>query len=171
MATQTEIAAYLNLTDRQLRNLQKQPGAPVPKRRGDYDKDAWRIFYINYLRATKSVRNENENGEEEAREIRLQEARIRLTEAQAFAQELKNLKDEKQVVETAFCTFALSRLANDIAAVLDTIPLSMQRKFVDMDEIQLNHLKTLIAKAMNIAALTCEKIPESLDEYLNISDQ
>ncbi|NTZ39996.1 terminase small subunit [Enterobacter sp. JMULE2] len=96
--------------------------------------------------------------------------RYRLTRAQADAQELKNLKDEKLVVDTAFCTFALSRLANDIASVLDTIPLSMQRRFIEMDEIQLNYLKALIAKAMNAAVMTSEKIPEALDEYLSSTD-
>lgn len=170
MATQADVAAYLDLTERQLRNLQKQPGAPVPKRKGDYDPDAWRIFYINYLRAVKSVRSEGSDGEEELREIQLQKARIRLTEAQAYAQELKNLKDDKLVVDTVFCSFALSRLANDIAAILDSIPLLMQRRFADMDEKQLNYLKKQIAKAMNIAAKTGTKIPEMLDEYLESAD-
>lgn len=92
--------------------------------------------------------------------------RYRLTRAQADAQELKNLKDEKLVVDTGFCAFALSRLANDISAILDSIPLSMQRRFVDMDEAQLNYLKVSIAKAMNAAAMAGEKIPGALDEYL-----
>lgn len=112
-----------------------------------------------------------EDGENEGRDIRLQNARIRLTEAQAYAQELKNLKDEKLVVDTEFCSFALSRLANDISAILDSIPLSMQRRFVDMDEAQLNYLKVSIAKAMNAAVMAGEKIPGALDEYLERTAQ
>lgn len=39
--------------------------------------------------------------------------RHRLTRAQADAQELKNAKDSAEVVETAFCTFVLSRMPTD----------------------------------------------------------
>ncbi|WP_238392827.1 terminase small subunit [Buttiauxella sp. 3AFRM03] len=97
----------------------------------------------------------------------MQEARIRLTEAQALAQELKNLRDERGVVDTAFCSFALSRLENDIASILDSIPLSMQRRFVDIGKAQLEFLKKLIAKATNNATTTSGKIPEMLDEYID----
>ncbi|EEY8549920.1 terminase [Escherichia coli] len=48
MATQTEVARHLSLTDRQLRRLQKLPGAPVSNKRGHHDLDAWRDFYISY---------------------------------------------------------------------------------------------------------------------------
>lgn len=171
MATQAEVAVHLDLTDRQLRNLQKQPGAPVPKRRGDYDLDAWRLFYINYLRAVKAIREEDADGEEADRDEKLQKARIRLTEAQAYAQELKNLKEDRLVVDTAFCTFALSRLANDIASILDGIPLAMQRRYPDMDKPQIDYLKLQVAKTMNLAVRTCEKLPEMLDEYIDSTDQ
>ncbi|AYN30271.1 terminase small subunit [Buttiauxella sp. 3AFRM03] len=141
--------------------------------------DAWRLFYIDVLRqrvppghplnkpANEPANEGDEQGDDIEREIRLQEARIRLTEAQALAQELKNLRDERVVVDTAFCSFALSRLANDIASILDSIPLSMQRRFVDIDKAQLEFLKKLIAKAMNNATATSGKIPEMLDEYID----
>ena len=45
----------------------------------------------------------------------------------ADAQELKNARDSAEVVETAFCTFVLSRIAGEIASILDGIPLSVQR--------------------------------------------
>ncbi|RDQ74852.1 hypothetical protein C4A25_03374 [Escherichia coli] len=54
MATQTEVARHLSLTDRQLRRLQKLPGAPVSNKRGQLDLDAWRDFYISYLRRSKN---------------------------------------------------------------------------------------------------------------------
>ncbi|WP_244587338.1 terminase small subunit, partial [Escherichia coli] len=50
--------------------------------------------------------------------------RHRLTRAQADAQELKNARDSAEVVETAFCTFVLSRIAGEIASILDGIPLN-----------------------------------------------
>ena len=97
--------------------------------------------------------------------------RYRLTKAQADAQELKNLRDEGKVIDTEFACHALSRVANDIAAILDGIPLSMQRSFVDMDKRQLDHLKTLIAKAMNKAVETANKIPEMADEWIASREQ
>lgn len=97
--------------------------------------------------------------------------RYRLTKAQADAQELKNLRDEGKVIDTEFACHALSRVANDIAAILDGIPLSMQRSFVDMDKRQIDHLKTLIAKAMNKAVETANKIPEMADEWIASREQ
>ncbi|ENT3910157.1 terminase small subunit, partial [Escherichia albertii] len=59
--------------------------------------------------------------------------RHRLTRAQATAQELKNAKESAEVVETAFCTFVLSRIAREISSILDGIPLSVQRRFPELD--------------------------------------
>lgn len=55
MATQTEVARHLSLTDRQLRRLQKLPGALISNKRGQLDLDAWRDFYISYLRRSKTM--------------------------------------------------------------------------------------------------------------------
>lgn len=112
-----------------------------------------------------------DEGDDEDLDKKLLLAKIALTEEQAAAQRLKNLKDEKLVVDTAFCTFALSRLANDIASILDGIPLAMQRRFSDMEKSQLDYLKTQVAKTMNLAVRTCEKIPDMLDEYIDRPDQ
>ncbi|HBV8468049.1 TPA: terminase small subunit, partial [Citrobacter freundii] len=59
--------------------------------------------------------------------------RHRLTRAQADAQELKNAKDSAEVVETAFCTFVLSRMAGEVASILDGVPLSVQRRFPELE--------------------------------------
>ncbi|EMY0768190.1 terminase small subunit, partial [Escherichia coli] len=92
--------------------------------------------------------------------------RYRLTKAQADAQELKNARDSGQVIDTGFCLFALGRLAQEISAILDSIPLSMQRQFPALTPAMLDFLKTDIAKAANRCASTAEKLPEMLDEYL-----
>ncbi|EFN2092076.1 terminase small subunit, partial [Escherichia coli] len=51
-------------------------------------------------------------------------------------------------------------------AILDSIPLSMQRQFPALTPAMLDFLKTDIAKAANRCASTAEKLPEMLDEYL-----
>ncbi|MGU0044389.1 terminase small subunit [Escherichia coli] len=75
--------------------------------------------------------------------------RHRLTRAQADAQELKNARDSAEVVETAFCTFVLSRIAGEIASILDGIPLSVQRRFPELENRHVDFLKRDIIKAMN----------------------
>lgn len=92
--------------------------------------------------------------------------RWRLTKAQADAQELKNAKDVAEVVETAFCVFVLSRVAAEIAGILDSIPLSMQRRFPELENRHIEFLKRDVVKAMNKAAATGELVPELLNEYI-----
>ncbi|WP_413182943.1 terminase small subunit [Escherichia coli] len=56
-------------------------------------------------------------------------------------------------METAFCTFVLSRIAGEIASILDGIPLSVQRRFPELENRQtVDFLKRDIIKAMNKAA-------------------
>lgn len=87
MATQTEVARHLSLTDRQLRRLQKLPGAPISNKRGQLDLDAWRDFYISYLRRSK---NDVPDGDsEDDYEEKLLIARWELTAEQAVTQQLK----------------------------------------------------------------------------------
>ncbi|OSK27542.1 phage portal protein, lambda family, partial [Escherichia coli TA144] len=75
------------------------------------------------------------------------------------AQELKNARDSAEVVETAFCTFVLSRIAGEIASILDGIPLSVQRRFPELENRHVDFLKRDIIKAMNKAAALDELIP------------
>lgn len=96
--------------------------------------------------------------------------RYRLTKAQADAQELKNMKDEALVIETEFCTYALVRMTNDIAAILNGVPLAVQRRFPDINELHLDFVKAEIARASHIASQTGDKIPVYLEEYLNQPD-
>ncbi len=94
---------------------------------------------------------------------------IGLTRAQADAQELKNARDSAEVVETAFCTFVLSRIAGEIASILDGIPLSVQRRFPELENRHVDFLKRDIIKAMNKAAALDELIPGLLSEYIEQS--
>lgn len=98
--------------------------------------------------------------------VNIEFERWRLTKAQADAQELKNAKDMTEVVETAFCVFVLSRVAAEIAGILDGIPLAMQRRFPELENRHIEFLKRDVVKAMNKAAATGELVPELLNEYI-----
>lgn len=117
----------------------------------------------------KHAKPEVDDGEDLDR--KLLQARVVLTEEQAVSQRLKNRKEERQVIDAAFCTFALARMASDISSILDGIPLTVQRRYPDMDKAQIEHLKLQIAKAMNMATRTCEKIPVMLDEYIDSTNK
>ncbi|GCI33065.1 phage terminase small subunit [Escherichia coli] len=58
--------------------------------------------------------------------------RIRLLTAQAEAQELKNERERGDVISTEFCIYALSKLASQISSIMDSLPLTMQRRFPQM---------------------------------------
>ncbi|EBZ9517015.1 terminase [Salmonella enterica subsp. enterica serovar Eastbourne] len=169
MATQAEVAEHLGITERQLRNLQKVPGSPKVRGRGDYDKDAWRYFYLSYLQRGGKV-EPDEDGNDDYEE-KLLIARWKLTEEQAVAQRLKNQVTEGKMIDTGFCVFFLSRLAMDLSSTLDAIPLAMQRKFPDMSPQQIAHLKTLVAKGANQCAKAGDKLPELLNEYIRTENE
>ncbi|EFC2764825.1 terminase [Escherichia coli] len=178
MATQTEVARHLSLTDRQLRRLQKLPGAPISNKRGQLDLDAWRDFYISYLRRSK---NDVPDGDsEDDYEEKLLIARWELTAEQAVTQQLKNEVSKGKLIDTGFCIFALSKLAMalsstldsiPLSSTLDSIPLSMQRQFPDLTPRHLDHLKTLIAKGANQCARAGDKLPDLLDEYIRATTE
>ena len=169
MATQTEVARHLSLTDRQHRRLQKLPGAPIPHKRGQLDLDAWRDFYISYLRRSK---NDVPDGDsEDDYEEKLLIARWELTAEQAVTQQLKNEVTEGKLIDSDFCVFALSKLAMALSSTLDSIPLSMQRQFPDLTPRHIDHLKTLIAKGANQCARAGDKLPDLLDEYIRATTE
>ena len=95
--------------------------------------------------------------------------RWRLTRANADAAELANEKKRREVVETAFCTFVLSKIAAEISSILDGIPLSIQRQFPELENRHIEFLKRDVIKAMNKAAALDERIPGLLNDYIDQS--
>jgi phage terminase Nu1 subunit (DNA packaging protein) len=96
--------------------------------------------------------------------------RYRLTKAQADGQELKNEKDRKEVVEVAFCSFVLSRIAAQISPVLDQIHIRVKRKFPDMPERTIDAIRAEVIKSQNTAAELANGIEGLLDEYIRSTD-
>lgn len=93
--------------------------------------------------------------------------RIRLTRAQAEAQELKNERTKRLVVPCDFITFVLSKISVQIASILDSIPLTIKRRFPELEQYQIDAIKGEIIKAMNVAATVDQKLPEWLDDYID----
>ncbi|ENJ4070508.1 terminase small subunit [Enterobacter hormaechei] len=63
----------------------------------------------------------------------LLKARISHTNAQADEQELKNSGKMGEVIDTASATYGLSKLAGEVAAIMDSIPLVISRQYPGME--------------------------------------
>jgi phage terminase Nu1 subunit (DNA packaging protein) len=103
-------------------------------------------------------------------EYKLTQERLRLTAAQADAQEKKNQVAEKLLVPVPFATFALSKIAAQIGSKLETVGKTVSRRHPDIDPRILETLEREIALARNVSAKAADDLPEILDEYLATLD-
>ncbi|MDU9415561.1 terminase small subunit [Pseudomonas sp. zfem005] len=99
-------------------------------------------------------------------EMKLTQERLRLTRAQAIAQEDKNQVRAKQLVPVPFMTFALARIAAQIGSKLETVAKSISRQHPEVEPRVLDSIERELALARNVAAKFGEHIPDILDEYL-----
>lgn len=110
--------------------------------------------------------NQITNDKGEIDDDELLRVRIRLLTAQAEAQELKNERERGDVIDTEFCMYALSKLASQISSIMDSLPLTMQRRFPQMTPAMLDGLKKEVAKACNASAGVDDNLPKILADYL-----
>ncbi|CAM7745846.1 hypothetical protein ESCOMMO078M1_06330 [Escherichia coli] len=166
-----QLADIFGASIRTIQNWQEQ-GMPVLRGGGKGNEVLYDSAAVIKWYAERDAEIENEKLRREVEELRqasetdlqpgtIEYERHRLTRAQADAQELKNARDSAEVVETAFCTFVLSRIAGEIASILDGIPLSVQRRFPELENRHVDFLKRDIIKAMNKAAALDELIPSA----------
>lgn len=92
--------------------------------------------------------------------------RYRLTKAQADGQELKNARETEEVIDTGFCMYALSKLAQQISTIMNSLPLTMQRQFPAMTPAMIDGLRRETARACNACAKTADNQPRILGDYL-----
>lgn len=173
-----QLADIFGASIRTIQNWQEQ-GMPVLRGGGKGNEVLYDSAAVIRWYAERDAEIENEKLRREVEELRqasetdlqpgtIEYERHRLTRAQADAQELKNARDSAEVVETAFCTFVLSRIAGEIASILDGIPLSVQRRFPELENRHVDFLKRDIIKAMNKAAALDELMPD--EDPQNLAD-
>lgn len=114
-----QLAVIFGASIRTIQNWQEQ-GMPVLRGGGKGNEVLYDSAAVIKWYAERDAEIENEKLRREVEELRqaseadlqpgtIEYERHRLTRAQADAQELKNARDSAEVVETAFCTFVLSR--------------------------------------------------------------
>lgn len=104
-------------------------------------------------------------------EQKLLQERLRLTSAQADAQERKNQIRDKELVPVGFALFALAKLASLIGSTLDTIPNKLKRRSPDLEVRHIEALQREIAITRNEASGLADALPEILNEYVATLDE
>lgn len=89
----------------------------------------------------------------------------KLARERRIGQQQKNELAAGTMVPTEFATFALSRIAAQIASVLDTLPLSIRRAHPDLEPRHIESITREVAKARNKAAEVDDSLPDLVSEY------
>ncbi|PTQ70363.1 terminase small subunit [Pseudomonas sp. GV071] len=98
-------------------------------------------------------------------EYKLAQEKLRLTSAQADAQEQKNQVAARTLVPAPFATFALAKIAAKIGSKLETVCKTVRSRIPDVPPLVLEAFEREIALARNMAVEFADDIPEILDEY------
>lgn len=117
--------------------------------------------------------HENNNRDEELdpmAEQKLTQERLRLTKAQAEAQELKNEVTRRTLIPADFATFALGHIVPEVASLMDTLPMTMRRKHPDLEARHITTLEREATKVRNACAGFADKLPELADEFFSSTD-
>ncbi len=102
-----------------------------------------------------------------AGELNLDTERLRLTSAQADAQELKNEIARAQVIPCEFAIFAMAKVANEAAGILDSLPLNITRRHPEAGAKLLKTIRRELSKSMNaLSALNDTALPGIIDEFI-----
>lgn len=118
MASQSEVAAHLDLSQQAVSKLKKAGVLPAPSGRGGYDLDASRLAYIRNLRESAAGRDSSRIGSLEAE-------RARLASAQAEAQERKNAVERGDLVPFREFHSRVLDTMHRVAGFLDHLPLRL----------------------------------------------
>lgn len=92
--------------------------------------------------------------------------RTLLTRVQREGQELKNAQLRRELAPISLIEWTLSKVGNQIGAVLDSIPLKVKKVVPRLTAVEVEHIKREVVKAQNAAA----RIAVDLDEYYDERD-
>lgn len=104
--------------------------------------------------------------EPSADEIDSERERALLTREQREGQALKNAQLRKELAPIALIEWTLGKVANQIGAVLDSIPLKVKKVVPRLTAVEVEHIKREVVKAQNAAA----RVTVDLDEYYDERD-
>ncbi|PWC86059.1 hypothetical protein TSH100_13875 [Azospirillum sp. TSH100] len=148
MATQEEVAAYLDLTDRSVREL-RDKGVFQDNGRGGLDLDDCRIAYIQHLRERAAGRNADQDDTlKRERALLVREQRERIA--------IKNAVDRRELAPVADMSAAVVSMIEIVKAKLRRLPAKVAKSD--------SRLKVRISDALEEALdeLSLERVEEQL---------
>jgi phage terminase Nu1 subunit (DNA packaging protein) len=156
MANQKTIAAWLDLSDKQVRNLQGQGVLPKARGRGQLDEKTCVIAYINYLRARKGI-HVNEDEDEEKKE----NPDDRLKRLRADSLEFKLQIEQTKWVPIDLIDTVLNQAIDIILARLGALPAKIRMTSPDLRPSAI----ALLTKEINLVQDSCTHIEIPLPDY------
>lgn len=150
MATQSEIASWLDLTDRQIRNLQERGILPKPKGRGTLNVKECVLAYIKYLRspAAKAEGQEIDPDNQEKKETN--DDRLKRIRADTLEFKLNIEKGRYGPVE--LLSSALDQVVSQILPQLASIPSIIRLSLPDVRPSTIEKITEDIGKLQNSIA-------------------
>lgn len=137
MSTQQEIAAHLDLTDRQVRNLLDSGVLPSGPR-GQLDLDGCRVAYIRSLRARARAERTEAPGS----------ARDRLATTQALRVEIENENEnDTRLIDADHVLQLFAAMAADLTSRFDALPGRVAHVLAGMTEP--SEIRALLKSEMN----------------------
>lgn len=112
-----------------------------------------------------------EDGIDPLADHKLTQERLRLTSAQAEAQELKNEVTRRRLIPVEAFTFILSKLAPAVSSTCDTLPMVLRRRHPDVQTRFIDTAEREMTKIRNTCAQFADRVPEWIDEFLDSADQ
>ncbi|MGY3854447.1 hypothetical protein ACW5W8_16720 [Aeromonas aquatilis] len=151
MATQTEVAEFIGLTDRQIRNLQAQGHMHRSSGRGGMNLQKAVQEYITYLKAGRAMEEGGPADPDENGGSELDRERKRLNN-EIIKERLKALRKEN--VPVWLLTDSLVRVVEQIGARCDSMLQKVKLASPDMPERVLNVInKEIVTLKNSIAAI------------------
>ena len=160
--TQKVIAEHIDLSVRQVQRLLADGVLDQRETLADN-----RVRYIRHIRSFANGFNQTANpqSEIEADPGTLEYEKLRLTRAQADAQELKNEIARAEVAPIDLLKCAMRQAVAQACAILDAVPLSIKRRHPQLETLIIESIKRHIVKAMNAIASMELDMDRVVEEY------
>jgi len=176
MATQIELAEWLGVTDRQIRNLESAHHIPGKRGRAGYDIQECVLSYIRYLqgnqkkgtKVTQPGEDHDPGNPDEINGINMSHEEARHAKLRNDKLDLQIGELERKLAAVELIALTLSTASAAAAAILDTIPGNMKRRNPRLKAKDLELAKSEIVKAMN--AISRIELPDNYYKGLSGSD-
>lgn len=150
-----EFAKVLGVTVRTVQALAEK-GVLSRVGRGRFSVKKSVLEYCNFLRNKKSTHQDSP----------MQEAKLKLTLAQAEKAEIQNQVLTGKLIPIELLTSIIAEVSGQIAGALDTIPSKIKRKHPQTDNQMIDAIKYQIVKAMNSLTDIDDITEKIIDEYI-----